>query len=115
MELPIGIQKEEFWQNHIERMLKFKGSQRAYAEQSGVTLAQLLYYRDKFRKKSAFAKVATVAAKTAAPWEPRSAPPAIPKTEPKPLPKAIVEKLDSYPQALPDAKWLAQLIRELSK
>ncbi len=101
MDLPIGIQKEEFWQGHIERMLKFKGSQRAYAEQNGVTLAQLSYYRDKFRKKSGFAKV--VAAKPAS------------GVEAKLGLKRTVENFDSYPQRLPDAKWVAQLIRELTK
>ena len=95
MDLPLGDQKEEFWQRHIDQMLKFKGSQREYAEQNGITLSRLSYYRDKYRKKSKFAKV--VAADVAAP---------------KPEAKRPVDNA-SYPQRLPDPKWLAQLIREL--
>jgi len=92
MDLPVGNQKEEFWQQHIDQMLKFKGSQREYAEQNGITLSRLAYYRDKYRKKSGFAKVVA--------------------SEAVPQPKRAVEN-SSYPQPLPDAKWIAQLIREL--
>ncbi len=95
MDLPVGNQKEEFWKQHIDQMLKFKGSQREYAEQNGITLSRLCYYRDKYRKTSKFAKV--VAADLA---------------EPKSGPKRPVDN-SSYPHRLPDPKWLSQLIREL--
>jgi hypothetical protein len=93
MDIPVGNQKEEFWQQHIAQMLKFKGSQREYAEHHGITLSKLAYYRDKYRKKSSFAKVVA--------------------SESTPAPKRVVEN-QTYPRAgLPDAKWLADLIREL--
>lgn len=92
MDLPVGNQKEAFWQQHIDQLLKFRGSQREYAEQHGITLSRLTYYRDKYRKKSGFAKVVA--------------------SEPVQERKKSVEN-PSYPQRLPDAKWIAQLIREL--
>ena len=96
MDLLVGNQKEEFWQRHIDQMLKFKGSQREYAEQQGITLGRLTYYRDKYRKRTGFAKVVAT------------------ETRPEPRPEAT-RPVDNptYPQCLPDAKWIAQLIREL--
>lgn len=99
MDLPVGNQKEEFWQRHIDQMLKFKGSQREYAERHGITLSRLSYYRNKYRKKPSFAKV--VASET--------------RTEPAAEPKKAVDNSGIYPQRLPDPKWLSQLIRELMR
>ena len=110
MDLPIGIQKEEFWQRHIDQMHKFKGSQAEYAAQSGFTLSQLHYYRDKLRSKSGFAKVMAVETKPA-PESKTAASSAEPKSEPK----KVVENVETYPHPLPDAKWVAQLIRELAR
>jgi hypothetical protein len=107
MDLPIGIPSDEFWQRHIDQMYKFKGSQREYASQNGVTLSQLHYYRYKFRKKAGFAKVIAIDTKRA------SAPKTALSVEPKVEPKKTVENSDTYPQRLPDARWVAQLIREL--
>ena len=112
MDLPIGIQKDEFWQRHIEEMKKFKGTQAEYAKANGFTLPQLLYYRDKFRKKSGFAKVMAVKTK---PDLPKPTPASERRAEPKPVQKTAVENFDTYPQRLPDAKWLAELIRELTR
>ena len=86
-------QRIEYWQQHVKQMLDSKGSQRQYAEQNGLNLSQLCYYRDKFKKKTKFAKVVV--------------------SENKPEIKKVVDNLTAYPQGLPDPKWLSQLIREL--
>ena len=98
MELPIGKnQRNEFWRGHVKRLSEFKGSRAKYAEENELSLSQLGYYLDKFSGKSKFAKVVEKKVDTefAAP--------------------AAVEKFASYPQGLPDPRWLSRLIQELMR
>jgi hypothetical protein len=92
MELPVGKQNLEFWQGHVEAADKFSGTIKSYCEQHGLSKVKFGYYQQKFRKKSKFAVIKPI---TVAAAEPR--------------PKEIQQ------QKLPEAKWLAALIRELAR
>jgi hypothetical protein len=92
MELPVGKQDKEFWQGHVEAAENFSGSMSAYCKQNGLAQSQFCYYRKKFLKKSKFAEV---------------------KPVPAPVAEVRQKESTSQQQKLPDAKWLAALIREL--
>ncbi len=92
-------QTKEFWLEHLRRLGEFGGTQGKYAELNGLSKSKLSYYKTKFAPKTSFAKV--VAKKPTAVEKPVIASPRVDKS-------AIVQKL-------PDAKWLAALIRELSR
>ena len=94
MDLPVGKQSKEFWLWHIEAAANFSGSRAAYCRQNGLVFSRFDYFRKKFSKKSNFSEVKPVSHIS---------------------PESPIAKLGSYPQRLPDPKWLSALIRELSR
>ncbi len=92
MELPVGKQSKEFWLKHIEAFKHFSGSLAAYCRQNGLVVSRFNYHRSQQLKKSKFSEVKPIARKF-------------------PEPKETI----SYPQRMPDPKWIASLIRELCR
>ena len=94
MELPVGKQNQQFWRGHVEAAASFSGSRAAYCRQHGLVFSRFDYFRRKFSKKSNFSEV-------------------------RPVDKiSLASQITvgaSYPQRLPDPKWLSVLIRELSR
>lgn len=87
--------KKKFWDEQLDKLSVYPGSQREFCAEHGLSESQLSYNKNKLNKKAKFSKIREV-----------------------PLPKAersVVGK-STYPQQrLPDAKWLAQFIREILK
>jgi transposase-like protein len=100
VDLPVGKkQSKEFWKAHVDACASSSSSIAAYCEGHGLSKSQLTYYRQKFSRttnKSKFAEVKAIAAAGAA------ASPA-------------VKEPVAHQTRLPDAKWLAALIRELAR
>lgn len=94
MDLPVGKQSQQFWRGHVEAAASFSGSRAAYCRQNGLVFSQFDYFRRKFSKKSNFSEV---------------------KSVDKILLESRIAVGGSYPQRLPDPKWLSALIRELSR
>ena len=93
MEPQDPIQKLEYWKEHLKKLAEFDGSQTLYAHQNGISAAKLSYWKYKLTPKPkatpSFTKVMT---STVTP------------------PKAVAEKSAG---AFPDAKWLANFLKEL--
>jgi hypothetical protein len=88
--------KIEFWQEHVKKAAEFEGTQRQYVEQNGLSQAKLSYYKSKLVPRSpSFAKLK----------------PEKPTVEKPPMPREIAPTSTS--SKLPDAKWLATLVKEL--
>ena len=86
---------KKFWDEQLDKLSVYPGSQREFCAEHGLSESQLSYNKNKLKKKAKFSKVREV--------------PAL-KAE-----RAVVDK-STYPQPrLPDAKWLAQFIREILK
>jgi hypothetical protein len=95
MDIPVGVQRKEFWRKHIEAAENFSGSQAAYCRHNGLVLSQFVYQRGRFlKKKSKFSEV---------------------RPTTRFAPARGSKEIGSYPQGLPDPKWLSALIRELSR
>jgi hypothetical protein len=90
-------EKLEFWREHVRRAALFEGTQGKYAEQNDISASKLSYYKGLFnpKPKPSFAKV-----------EPKIEMPAPP---PKEFAKQIARS------NVPDAIWVATLLRELFK
>ena len=98
MELPVGKkQRKEFWKAHIEASENYPGSIAAYSREHGIPRAQMFYYREKFSKqRSGFAEVKAV-------------------EKPAKVSVSIADPKIKKCKQLPDPKWLAALIYELSQ
>lgn len=96
MELPVGKkQRKEFWRGHFEASENYPGSIAAYCREHGIPRARMFYYREKFLKqRSGFAEVKEKPAKVSVP---------------------IADLKFKKCKQLPDPKWLAALIYELSQ
>ena len=94
MDLPVGKQSQQFWRGHVEAAANFSGSRAAYCRQNGLVFSRFDYFRKKFSKKSIFSEVKPVEKTSSESW---------------------IKVGASYPQRLPDPKWLSALILELSR
>ncbi len=94
MNSPIGNNnKKEFWLHHLAEAAKFSGTKAEYCRQNNLVKSRFTYYRDKYSKPANFSEVRAV--------------------EKVAVKRAAVEK-SIYPQTV-DAKWVAELIRELHR
>jgi hypothetical protein len=98
MELPVGKkQGRVFWQAHVDACASYPGSMAAYCKENGLGKSRFIYYRHKFlAEKSKFAEVKA-------------------RDERKPLVTPLARESSAFQQRLPDPKWVATLIRELSR
>lgn len=94
MDLPIGKQGKEFWRGHVAASEKFSGSIAEYCRKNGLVLSRFIYHRKTLTIKSKFSEVRTVA---------------------NTLPQTTIVDNSTYPQRLPDPKWLSAFVRELSR
>ena len=94
MDLPVVKQDKDFWRSHVEAAANFPGSLAAYCRQNNLDSNRFNYHRNKILKKNKFVEVRPVE---------------------NIVSEAMPKETASYPQRMPDPKWLAALILELSK
>lgn len=94
MDLPVGRQSKAFWRGHVEAYSRSSCSMAEYCRQNGLVLSRFAYHRNTLSKKSKFSEVKPVSQTSSG---------------------ARAVENASYPQRLPDPKWLSALIRELSR
>lgn len=102
MELPIGKkQRKEFWKSHIEASANYSGSIASYCKEHGISKSGLIYHRQNLSKpRNGFAEVKALE---------------VPSKVLEPSLKITDDARITKGPRLPDAQWLAALIRELSR
>lgn len=92
------FEKEELWRGHVRKAREFPGGVRQYCASVGVSRHTFSYWKQKFLK---------------AEGSPRGQLPEV-RTE-RFIPVEIIKPGQAKPIELPDAKWLAEFIINLSR
>lgn len=92
------LKKVAFWREHFEKLKEYEGTQVSFCKEREISVRNFNYWRQRFKRESS----GTLKTSKPSPFLPV---------------RVKAEKIESLPTpvALPDAKWVSEIIFELSR